>query len=582
MTTRYRGDAREFRRTSLERHSASWCFAVGLAASFADVASGQTLVSTYFGNSLGDRCGESVAGAGDVDADGFDDVIVGIPGDAALTGLAVVYSGRTHALLHSFSGPAPASAFGGFVRHAGDVNADGYGDVIVGALRDDTAGVDFGSASVFSGLDGTRLHYFTGPSKLCYFGVVSGAGDVDADGYDDLVVGAYFDKTTGPQSGSAFVYSGKTGAQIWKFSGDSPGDLLGLAVDGAGDVDRDGHADILVAAPYDGAFLPSAGTVRIYSGRDGSAILTIHGESAFDNLGSSVSSAGDVNADGWPDVILGASGASVGGVQNGAAYVYSGKGGSRLYAFYGHHDFDYLGWTVDGAGDVDGDGYADFILGSYNAWFGGHAFGLPWLAGKAYVISGREGLELFSVHGGRNSDSFGWSVAGAGDFNGDGLSEIIVGEPQRDRGVTNTGAAEVYSGCPLPPVLYCSSKPNSLGGIPNILFTGTATLDGADDFVLTATGLVPHSETVLLIGSESVATPFAGGTLCVAPPLRRIRLENSDESGTVRFHVSDAWMTAIGLHVGSNVFMQFWSRDAGFAPPSDVALTQGVRFAVCP
>jgi uncharacterized protein YciU (UPF0263 family) len=158
-------------------------------------------------------------------------------------------------------------------------------------------------------------------------GSVSGAGDVNGDGYVDVIVGAVYDDKKGSNSGSAPVFSGKDGRILYTFNGDSAGDLFGASVSGSGDVNNDGFADVIVGAEGDDNKATDSGSARVFSGKDGSILHTFNGDRTYDGLGTSVSGAGDINNDGFADVIVGASRDDNNGVDSGSARVFSGKDG---------------------------------------------------------------------------------------------------------------------------------------------------------------------------------------------------------------------------------------------------------------
>ena len=144
---------------------------------------------------------------------------------------------------------------------------------------------------------------------------VAGAGDVNQDGFADVIVGA--SKATSPQgnrAGAAYIYSGKDGTQLWRFDGGATGDSLGISVAGAGDVNNDGFPDVIVGARLtDPGGMMDAGSAYVYSGKDGTELWQFDGVAAVDYLGSSVAGAGDVNQDGCPAIIVGAPNARVDG-----------------------------------------------------------------------------------------------------------------------------------------------------------------------------------------------------------------------------------------------------------------------------
>jgi hypothetical protein len=389
--------------------------------------------------------GYSVSGAGDVNGDGYADLIMGAPGwgpcgISSGFGQAYVHSGQTAALLHTFTGEAELNHFGVSVSGAGDVNGDGYADLIVGAHGKDAGGNRTGRAYVFSGKTGDTLYTFTGEADGDEFGYsVSGGGDVDNDGYADLIVGAHWNAAAGSDAGRAYVYSGQTGALLYTFTGEAAWDNFGVSVSGAGDVDGDGYDDLIVGARGNDGGGDLAGRVYVYSGKTGDTLYTFTGEAAINAFGRSVSGAGDVNGDGYSDLIIGAPLNGAGGTEAGRAYVFSGQTGDTLYTFTGEAAYDNFGGSVCGAGDVNDDGYPDLIVatdwndaGSSNA-------------GRVYVYSGQTGGLLYTFTGEAAGDWLGCSISGAGDVDGDGYDDLIVGAVGNDAGDTDAGRVYVYS-----------------------------------------------------------------------------------------------------------------------------------------
>ena len=416
------------------------------------------------GGSAQDWAGFAVSGAGDVDADGFDDVIVGVPKDdirmgvvdVADAGSARVLSGFDGRTLIACQGSVANDLLGFSVSGAGDVNKDGFDDVIVGVPTSDLGGTltDAGEARVYSGRDGSELRRLPGPSAGAHFGLsVSDAGDVNGDGYADVIVGAPYDDI-GPlvDVGAATVYSGADWSELYRWTGAAASDDFGYSVSGAGDVDGDGRADLVVGAyGSDDANGANTGSVTVYSGFDGLPIFTHHGSAAGDFLGFSVSGAGDVNKDGLADVVVGAKQVLVSAGGSGYARVLSGPTGTLLYQFDADGGLNVaagdghqlLGYSVSGAGDVNGDGYDDVIIGA-------PIFGIAGSGnfGCARVHSGLDGgVLLYQLQGdASNHPHFGNAVSAAGDVNGDGRPDVIVGAYLRDSGgLTDSGAAFVYS-----------------------------------------------------------------------------------------------------------------------------------------
>jgi hypothetical protein len=232
---------------------------------------------------------------------------------------------------------------------------------------------------------------------------VGGAGDVNGDGFADLVVGAIYNDSAAKDAGKVYVFLGgealATGAFV-TMTGQGANDQFGVSVAGAGDVNGDGYGDVIVGARLDGLNGAAAGAAFIYFGgpaMDGAPDLVLPGEAAHDWFGNSVAGAGDVNGDGYDDVIVGAPFNDRGGSAAGAAYVFLGgpsPDDTPDVVLVGEVHDDQFGWSVAGAGDVDGDGRSDVVVGArLHCTDAVFCPGASYARGRAYVFRGGEPMD---------------------------------------------------------------------------------------------------------------------------------------------------------------------------------------------
>jgi hypothetical protein len=328
--------------------------------------------------------------------------------------------------------PVNTTYYGWATSPIKDIDGDHANDFIVGEPFSDG-----GSTYVYSGRTGRLIYRYDGASGDANGFAMADAGDTNGDGVHDFLVGSPFD-----DSGHVDLYSGRTGALLHRFVGESPGDALGWAVSSAGDVDRDGRPDVLLGASgYPGD--ANAGAAYIYSGRTYALIRKLTGDAVGDEFGSGTGWTKDVNRDGVPDQIVGAREAGPG--KRGRVYVYSGKTGARLYSIdAGPNGGQFGSFFVAGVGDVNRDGTPDIYAADYaDTTNGGDPATTQ--SGRAAVYSGNDGHQLLSWVGEDASTGLG-PGRGAGDVNHDGHPDLIVGSFTSNAGASNAGRVQIFSG----------------------------------------------------------------------------------------------------------------------------------------
>ncbi|MGH3022543.1 MAG: FG-GAP-like repeat-containing protein [Gaiellaceae bacterium] len=336
------------------------------------------------------------------------------------TGTTWVYSGSTGSPLYRLDG-APGDQQGYAMADAGDTDGDGVADIVSGA-----PGVGRGHAYLYSGATGRLLHVFSRGRDGDFFGAaVASAGDVNRDGRADVLVGAPMSDAGGVDSGRAYIFSGRNYKLIRKLDAGDAGDFFGSGTDWSEDLNDDGLPELVVGAQHAGP--TQGGAAYVFSARKGRLLFTIPAPPTGVELGSFfVAGVGDVNGDGTGDVYAADYADGSLGPGTGRAAVYSGVDGSELRAWVGSAAGEGLGPGRE-AGDVDGDGLVDLAIGSYTS-----SDGAP-QAGKVEIFSGADGSLLRRLTSTTPFENLGFDAVGVGDLTGDGIPDLLVSAANGDR-----------------------------------------------------------------------------------------------------------------------------------------------------
>ena len=437
------------------------------------------------GGWINDEFGSTASGIGDVNGDGRPDVLIGAPFDGSngvSAGRVWVLSGVDGSVIRFLDG-APGDVHGSSLDSVGDVDGDGVDDLVSGcAGANNTAG----NVLVWSGATGALIHSIDGTVPNAGLGTAVGAaGDVNGDGIPDFAGGApgAWNEATAP--GYVYVYSGADGSVLHSWTGEGPGHRFGFAARSVGDVDLDGKDDIgigAIKATFNGW---RSGRAYVYSGATGKLLHSWDGDGRLHELGHDICDAGDLDGDGRPDILVAADDRT----SRSYVRVRSGLDGSIIREFTGFHDF---GHSCDIAGDVNGDGVQDYVVGAPSDITHGDG------AGAAHLFCGATGATLQVIYGDGPNDDLGYVVRGVNDVNGDGFPDIVAGSSFQDgrpgyARVASVMAAESFgqSSGPIPISLHWHAGP--AGNLPlgvGVVSGGTPGTSGTIGFTA---GLAPAS-----------------------------------------------------------------------------------------
>ena len=580
--------------------------------------------ASFIGEEAGDWA-DGLACVDDVNGDGYDDFLVGATDNdygGENAGQIYLFFGRSdgwslRASLSeadaSFVGEIEGGYVGWEISGAGDVNGDGFDDILIGSanyysLRDGPENPCGKTYLIFGKADGWQMRTSLREVDASFIGEDPGdrsgchvtcAGDVNGDGYDDILIGAFFNSFGGEGAGQTYLIFGKP--EGWRlgtklsladasFVGENPGDWSGVPLTGVGDVNGDGYDDILIGMRriFGGGTYPGQ-TYLIFGKPDGWSMRTplsevdasFLGEEESDQAGVSLTGAGDVNGDGYDDFLIGSSNSSFSGFHAGQIYLIFGRSADWFMrtslsqadaSFTGEGELNFAGGMISGvtgAGDVNGDGYDDVLIG---------APGYDNDTGQSYLILGRPNdwqmrMSLsaadVSFFGEDSLDSSGGSLAGGIDVNGDGFDDMLIGAIG-----SSEEAGQTYLCLHLPVIITSRSLKSGVAGIPyNVeldVFGGTQPYTWSlhtgflpDGLELESTGVISGVPTSSDTANFTVqVTDAASDTNIKGFSIIVHRSVKGDVNGDSRIDFVDALFTVnIFLGLYSPTPVQLWAAD---------------------
>ena len=394
------------------------------------------IIHQWIGENAGDEFGWTGRRVGDVDKDGVEDFISTAPSFNQGAGKVYVYSSKSGDLVHQVEGKS-GYRLGNSAVGIGDVNGDDVPDFVAGAPNANGTGAVF----VYSGKDASVIHALNGETKAAQFGYeVSELGDIDGDDVPDFLIGEMAGTGDAVKSGRAIVYSGKTAKSIFELNGERNGDGFGNAAAAI----NTGQGEFLLAIGAQNAGTNNRGRVYVYEVKDSEPKLkfTIEGDSNSVNLGQMfIAFPGDLDQDGTPDVYASDFSDNTLVAGGGKVVVHSGADGSELLAIHGSNAGEGLGTSPSDAGDVDGDGIGDLVIG---AWQNREGAGS---AGKVYLYSAAgSGKLLRSWTCKQAGDTLGFDACGIGDVDGDGHVDFLLTSAWSNKLGPKTGRVFIVAG----------------------------------------------------------------------------------------------------------------------------------------
>lgn len=531
--------------------------AIALAA-LAPIVRSQGLVISHQGGSFDHALGRTLSSAGDMNGDGVEDYAIvsfGSNFGSSTSGLGRVrvHSGADHSLIYVFTGVYSGEQFGKAIAPVGDVDGDGFDELLIGSEGGNRV------VLVSGYLGDTLLSWSQLPNVSGLGAAVARVGDVNGDGRTDVAASA-------PNSsfGRVYIFSGLDGSILRTWTGSHSNEALGRTMTAGADFDGDGIGDV-AAFGSSSASLPER--VLLLSSATGAVWRTIPSPTPSIGFGDSLCIVPDVDGDQREDLAIGSPRDATAGSDAGAVRIYSGQTGLLVRTLTGTPDSGF-GRALSTLADVDGDGVRDLLVA---------ALGDSSVKGYAAIHSGANGSQLLRV----KSWGHYWpmAVAGLGDLDLDGHPEFLISSDQQALAfVLTTGTAAGSR--------YCVAKTDSAGCTPSISATGTPSLSGPDDFVVHASGVQNQRYGLLIWGRTPAQTAFAGGTLCVSSGFRSPvqfaggSTAGTDCSGSFSFHFTTALALSKGVDPGEFLHAQYWYRAPGALPPNNAGLSDAWRWMV--